>query len=97
MGQVIPQQHPAVVLRSHYDLVRALLAIAVAVVVCLAVAIAVVAANDDDGRVTSASGRADPVGTRTSHVPAAALALRGSAGFTRFDGGPEEGTRGAGR
>jgi hypothetical protein len=28
-------------------------------------------------------------------VPAAALALRSRAGFTRFDGGPEEGTRGA--
>ena len=39
MGQSIPQQHPAVVLRSHYSLVRGLLAVALVAIVCLAAAV----------------------------------------------------------
>ena len=47
MGQAIPQQHPAVVLRSHYRAVRALLAVAMVAVVGLSGAVVIVA-NDDD-------------------------------------------------
>ncbi|UGS37044.1 hypothetical protein [Capillimicrobium parvum] len=95
MGQSIPQQHPAVVLRSHYELVRALLALAAVTVVCLAVAVAIVVADDNGSPSTSAVGRAQPAGVQASHLPAATALLRSSHGFTRFDGGPEEGTRGA--
>ena len=98
MGQVIPKQHPAVVLRSHYKLVKALLAAALAAVVALSAAV-VILANDEDqlsGSTTSApqaesinyggfnpaTGRPDTV--QQQNLPAG----------TRFDGGPDEGTRG---
>jgi hypothetical protein len=52
MGQAIPRQHPAVVLRSHYRQLRALLALALIVLVGLAVALVMVA-NDDERTTTS--------------------------------------------
>ena len=48
MGQSIPQQHPAVVLRSRYQQVKALLAVAVVTVVALAGTVVVVATDSDD-------------------------------------------------
>ena len=97
MGQVIPKQHPAVVLRSHYKLVKALLAAALVAVIALS-AVVVILANDDDqlssgttsarpaqsinyGGFNPATGRPDTV---QQNLPAG----------TRFDGGPDEGTRG---
>jgi hypothetical protein len=80
MGKAIPTQHPAVVLRSHFNLLRALLAIAMIAVVGLAAAVVIVA-NDDDGD--------------TSAVSATEVSTPGPTGNTRYDGGPEEGTRGA--
>ena len=79
MGNAIPSQHPAVVLRSHYTLVRALLAVAMIAVVGLTIAV-VILANESDEVSTSAGSTsvAAPVGT------------------TRYDGGPEEGTRAIG-
>jgi hypothetical protein len=54
MGKAIQsQQHPAVVLRSSYTLVRALLAVAIVAVVGLTAAV-VILANDND-EVTGAS------------------------------------------
>jgi hypothetical protein len=47
MGQAIPNQHPAVVLRSHYRQLRALLAIALVVVIGLTVAVVILATDDD--------------------------------------------------
>jgi hypothetical protein len=79
MGNAIPSQHPAVVLRSHYTLVRALLAVAMIAVVGLTIAV-VILANESSEVSTSAGSTsvAAPVGT------------------TRYDGGPEEGTRAIG-
>ncbi len=101
MGQPIPAQHPSVVLRSHFNLVRTLLAIAMAAVLALTAAV-VILANDEDqinggaasakpvesinyGGFNSATGRPDaaPVAQQQSQTPG-----------TRYDGGPEEGTRG---
>jgi hypothetical protein len=76
MGQVIPRQHPAVVLKSHYKAVRALLAAALIAIVALAATV-VILANDTD--------------TRVSVAPKSAQVLQPG---TRFDGGPDEGTRG---
>ena len=81
MGQPIPAQHPSVVLRSHFNLVRTLLAIAMAAVLALAAAV-VILANDDD-QISSA----------TKATPAVQQS-QGPAG-TRYDGGPEEGTAGS--
>ena len=47
MGQPIPAQHPSVVLRSHFKLVRGLLALAMVAVLALTAAV-VILANDDD-------------------------------------------------
>ena len=78
MSPVVPKQHPAVVLRSHYLHLRGLLAITVIALVAMAVAVVILASS----------------GTSTSATPAAATAPV-STGTTRYDGGPEEGSRGA--
>jgi hypothetical protein len=76
MGKAIPSQHPAVVLRSHYTQVRALLAVAMIAIVGLSVAVVILANESDE------------VGTSAGSISVAA-----PAGTTRYDGGPEEGTR----
>jgi hypothetical protein len=79
MGKAIPTQHPAVVLRSHYRQLRALLATAMIAVVGLTAAVVILATNDDGARSTSS---------------AVAPSAPAQVGSTRYDGGPEEGTRG---
>ena len=81
MGQPIPAQHPSVVLRSHYKLVRALLAVAMAALLALATTV-VILANDEDQ--LGGAAKAIP---QVQHQPQAPAG-------TRFDGGPNEGTRG---
>ena len=99
MGQAIPRQHPAVVLKSHYKAVRALLAVALVAIVALAATV-VILANDDDAKVVATPKAAEqslPAGTRFDGGPD-----EGTRGIqadvlppgTRFDGGPDEGTRG---
>jgi hypothetical protein len=83
MGKAIPAQHPAVVLRSHYRQLRAMLAIAMIAVVGLTVAVVILATNDDGAALS-------PIAAPAPQVTAA-----GPTGSTRYDGGPEEGTRGA--
>jgi hypothetical protein len=79
MGQAIPRQHPAVVLRSHFNQLRALLAVAMVAVVGLTVAVVILATDDDRGISTGSATQVN--------APSAT-------GSTRYDGGPEEGTRG---
>jgi hypothetical protein len=79
MGKAIPTQHPAVVLRSHFNQLRALLAIAMIAVVGLSAAV-VILANEDDGDTSASS--------------ATEVSTPSPTGNTRYDGGPEEGTRG---
>ena len=102
MGQPIPAQHPSVVLRSHFNLVRTLLVIAVAAVVALA-AVVVILANDED-QVSGGTASARPIESinyggfnSATGRPAAAPVVQQQAQTpgTRYDGGPEEGTRGA--
>jgi hypothetical protein len=81
MGQAISTQHPAVVLRSRYRHLRALLAVAMIAVVGLTVAVVILAIDNDSGtRVGSATQVSTP-------SPAAAI---------RTDGGPEESAVAAG-
>ena len=47
MGQTLPSQHPAVVLRSHFNAVRALLAVALIAVVGLTVAVVILASDEE--------------------------------------------------
>src|SRR5215218_10767052 len=97
MGQPIPAQHPSVVLRSHFKLVKALLAVALAAVVALSAAVVIVA-NDDD-QLSGNTSSATPVGSinyggfnpATGRPDSVQQSLPPG---TRFDGGPDEGTRG---
>ena len=82
MGQPIPAQHPSVVLRSHSNLVRTLLIIAMAALLASTAAV-VILANDED-QISTAT-KATPHGQVQPQLPAG----------TRFDGGPDEGSRGA--
>jgi len=79
MANTIPAQHPAVVLRAHYRQLRALLAIAMIAVVGLTAAVVILATNDD---------RDTGVGAATQ------VTAPTSTGSARYDGGPEEGSRG---
>jgi hypothetical protein len=80
MGKAIPTQHPAVVLRSHFNMVRALLAIAMIGLVALTAAVVILATDSDEIESTSS--------------PQPAVVEQPRPDGTRYDGGPEEGTRG---
>jgi hypothetical protein len=75
MSQAISTQHPAVVLRSRYQQVRALLAVAMIAVVGLTAAVVILALENESGT---------GVGSATQ------VSAPSSAGATRSDGGPEE-------
>jgi hypothetical protein len=105
MGQPIPAQHPSVVLRSHFKLVRTLLILAVAALLASSAAV-VILANDEDqvnsaavSKSAPATQQQLPAGTRFDGGPdegtRGLAAQPRSPVTTRFDGGPEEGTRGA--
>jgi hypothetical protein len=53
MSNAVPTQHPAVVLRSRYTHLQALLAIAAIVVVSLTIAVVVLATNDERSTTVS--------------------------------------------
>ena len=78
MGQAIPRQHPAVVLRSQYKALVAMLCVSLVAIVALSTALVIVA--NDDNETTIA---AQPSAQAETLQPG-----------TRFDGGPDEGTRG---
>jgi hypothetical protein len=85
MSHPISPQHPAVVLRSQYVHVRALLAIAMIAVLSLTVAVVILAsASGTTNTITSAPASA---------IPAAPVSVQSAPG-QRYDGGPDEGTRG---
>jgi hypothetical protein len=104
MSQSISPQHPAVVLRSHYVQLRALLAIALVAVLGLSAAVVILATNSDEvAGTTSASpvesinnGGFNPATGRpaSSPLPQQEHPLPSTIGSTRYDGGPEEGSRG---
>ncbi len=99
MGQPIPQQHPAVVLRSHYRHVKALLAVAMLAIAALAVVVVLLANDPDDpARAASQGAGATPaqvesIGAQTAERRAA---VHGKATPPRYDGGPSEGSVGLG-
>jgi hypothetical protein len=106
MGKAIPTQHPAVVLRSHYKHLRALLAVAMIAVVGLTAAVVILANDSDEVSSTSSAGK--PIESiryggfnsatgrpESAPVPQREASLQNRIGGTRYDGGPEEGTRGA--
>jgi hypothetical protein len=103
MGKAIPTQHPAVVLRSHYRQLRALLAIAMVAVVGLTCAVVILAGHDDQAAGTSSAepieainyGGFNPATGRPDSAPLLHQGRVAQPPSTRYDGGPEEVTRGA--
>jgi hypothetical protein len=104
MGKAIPSQHPAVVLRSHFNFVRNLLAVAMIAVIGLSAAVVIVA-NDSDEVASTTSARPiesinyggfNPATGRPDSAPSVAQQAQAQAlpNGTRYDGGPDEGTRG---
>jgi hypothetical protein len=88
MGQPIPTQHPAVVLRSHYTHVRILLAIAMIAVVSLAVAVVILAGNDGARpSATSAPDRSE------SRVPSHASDAAQSGADAHYSVQPQTGSK----
>jgi hypothetical protein len=73
MSQTVPTQHPAVVLRSHYRQLRALLAIAMIAVVGLTLAVVILATDDGVSGARSATPVSAPAdqadGPRHIHSP----------------------------
>jgi hypothetical protein len=102
MSQSISPQHPAVVLRSHYRNLRALLAVALVAVLGLSAAVVILATDSDEVAGTSSAtpvesinyGGFNPATGSPESAPLPQQALPSGIGSTRFDGGPEEGTRG---
>jgi hypothetical protein len=101
MGKAIPSQHPAVVLRSSYTLVRALLAVAMVAVIGLTIAVVILATDGDEISSSSSAGAAEAIryggfNPATGRPESAPLPQREAQGqsTTRYDGGPEEGSRG---
>jgi hypothetical protein len=74
MGQTISTQHPAVVLRSRYRQLRALLAVAMIAVVGLTAAVVILAIDDRESVL----------------APPSQVSTAGPVAATRSDGGPEE-------
>ena len=66
MSHTVPSQHPAVLLRSNYQHLRALLAIAIALILALTVAVVVLATRSDHAtpasHTTRSAIRANPSG-----------------------------------
>jgi hypothetical protein len=100
MGKAIPAQHPAVVLRSHYRQLRALLAIAMIAVVGLTAAVVILAGDGDEVTGTSSArpiesinyGGFNPATGRPDSAPLPQRQAQAPSATTRYDGGPEEGT-----
>ncbi|HEX6584407.1 MAG TPA: hypothetical protein VF056_12460 [Thermoleophilaceae bacterium] len=100
MGNTVPAQHPSVVLRSHFQLVRALLVAATIAVVGLSLWVVILANDEDQASRTASSAETLRYGgfnSATGQPQAAPLPqehpLQSRIGTTRYDGGPEEGTR----
>jgi hypothetical protein len=103
MSQPIAPQHPAVVLRSHYMHLKALLAIAMIAVVALAVTVVILANTENTPSSPARAGiqlssPAQPASRRSDGGPEEGTAgpFAPAASTIRYDGGPEEGTRGPG-
>ena len=83
MGHPMPAQHTSVVLRPHFKAGQTLLALAMAAVLALAAGVLIPAID------------ADQVASTNRAAPAVQQSQQSHAPGTRYDGGPEEGTRGA--
>lgn len=98
MSHSVPQQHPSVVLRSHYVHLRAFLAIAIVAIVCLSAAVIALAVDDNSSSTSASSAQSVPASIQATPFNGGhdegGLSATSSSLNTRSDGGPEEGTAG---
>jgi hypothetical protein len=91
MGETLPSQHPAVVLRSHFNALRALLAVALIAVVGLTVAVVILAGDEQQ---VSEAGKTAQTGQLNygGFNPATGMRETVAPPRSRLDGttGPEE-------
>jgi hypothetical protein len=87
MSHQLTQQHPQVVLRSRYQQLKALLALAAITVLCLTAAVVILAVNEDGAEIAPVA--AAPAVT----APVVTDTVTATPGL-RFDGGPDEGSSG---
>jgi hypothetical protein len=81
MGQAIPRQNPAVVLRSHFNQVRALLATALVAVAGLTAAVVILADERDQVSTSSTEVTAESAASARSETfqrPGSQTEFRGS-------------------
>jgi hypothetical protein len=89
MGQAIPRQNAAVVVRSHFNQLRALLATALVAVVGLTFAVVMLANDSDKVRTTSSAVTAESAGSARPGIfrrPGSETEFRGSKAYA--DGTP---------
>jgi hypothetical protein len=100
MGQAIPTRQSTVVLRSHFNHLRALLAVALIAVAGLTVAVVILATDSDEVSSTSSARPIESINYGSGAVNPStgypSATIRPDSPGTRYDGGPEEGTRGLG-
>jgi hypothetical protein len=87
MSHQLSEQHPQVVLRSRYAKLQALLALAAITVVALIVALVILAVDDDSVQTT-------PFVAAPAVTAPAPVDTVSTAPGLRYDGGPDEGSRG---
>jgi hypothetical protein len=100
MGKAIPAQHPAVVLRSRFQLVRALLVAATIAVVGLAIAVVIVASDTNQVTKSGAAssvqslryGGFNPATGQPESAPLPARPLPAHPPISQSGGGVDEGT-----
>jgi hypothetical protein len=68
MGQAIPRQHPAVVLRSHFNQLRALLVVALIAVAGLTTAVVILANDSDEVSGTSSATPTESINYGSGYV-----------------------------
>ena len=90
MSQTLSTQHPAVVLRSRYQQLRALLAVAMIAVVGLTVAVVALATQDDSVQGALSAGKSGSVAAlRTDGGPEESAVANGL-GVQQPSGHPDE-------
>jgi hypothetical protein len=97
MGQAIPTRQSTVVLRSHFNHLRALLAVALIAVAGLTVAVVFLATDSDEVSSTSSARPIESINYGAGAVNPStgypSATIRPDSPGTRYDGGPEEGSR----
>jgi hypothetical protein len=94
MGQAIPRQSPAVVLRSHYTHLRALLIVALIALAGVTAAVVIMATDDKADTSVGSATPANASGQRYDGGPEEGTSASATTKplSTRYDGGPEEGS-----